>query len=176
MAHPADDREGLVETDTEVPLLLVIIFNFSYKNLDVYQYCLSLVLLLMFFISVSLVFKSQQQALNSGPPLLPKASPRGATRGPQCPGGAPALRAAGRHAQPAPARASRVSGLSPAPPPLRAQESPYSLGARLLLSLLPSVLLRGPRWPQSNAGHPGLGLPRRTPHTAPCQEANSPGS
>lgn len=35
-------------------LLLFLIFNFSYKNLDVYQYSLILVLFFMLFVSVLL--------------------------------------------------------------------------------------------------------------------------
>ena len=142
---------------------------------------LSLVLLLM-FLSVFLWFLShKQQALNSGPPLLPKASPRGATRGPQCPGRG--SRRGGQragHAQLAPARCLQglCGGCPPAPPPLRAQGSPCSLGSRLpaLSPLLTRPHSAGSPLAPEQRRAPWPGFPRRTLHTAPYQDANSPGS
>lgn len=159
-------------------LLLVIIFNFSYKNLDVYQYCLSLVLLLMFFISVSLVFKSQTAGTQQRSSTAAKGQSQALLGGHSAQEG---LRRCGQqagHAQPAPARC--LQGLWDCPrhhPGSGPRKAPTALGPDSLLSpLLARPCSSGGPLAQSNARAPWPRSPRRTHHTAPCQEANSPGS
>lgn len=156
MAHPADDGRGLWRQTREVPLLLVIIFNFSYKNLDVYQYCLSLVLLLMFFISVSLVFKSQTAGTQQRSSAAAKGqSQRRHSRATVPREGLPALWAAGRAHTASPCSLPPGSlGLSPGTTPRSGpREAPTALGP----DSLPSPLLARPC---SSGGPAG---PRATP-------------
>ena len=147
-----------------VSLLLFIIFNFSYKNLDVYQYSLSLVFLLMFFISVFLVFKSQIADTQQQSPTAAKGqSQRCYSRAAVPREGLQAWRAGGaRAASPRLLPPGSLRGLSLSTAPAQGPGKPLQPWGQTPCPEpppRPSAFLEGPRWPQSNAGCPGLGLP-----------------
>lgn len=110
----------------------------------------------MFFISVSLVLSLWPQ---HGPPLLPKASPRGATRDP-CPGRGSrrcGQQAEAAHSQPLLAALQGPLGLAPAARSRGPGKAPTALGPDSLLSPLPArpCSSGGGRWPRATR-HPGL--------------------